>query len=345
MPILAELYVAARTRNVEDADTDDLPVLVVRRGSNVVFTKPLFGGSSMVGRGQSAVWRFDVRDQNLDSADLSIELHASGDDAWSPEHVISWGLSGRLGDERVIPLGALLDLGSPLISADDGLWISTDPNDGGGRILFVPRVGRGQNATRARRIIVVSATDPYPSMFTSVGPNFDFRERGSNGPVTLQGGGAGRLFLSLTLPSSPQGDLARSSAGFYVVDLAAPFSRLDCEGGAFTLTIESADLWRPDYFAVFGVDTTNGGPRVMIPFVAASGPELKQMSSDPLGGFHTAVLPTAKVLFQLSDSIDVDDLGGLVLAAARGVPHPQDVGPRSGSVVTKVRPKQKRKRG
>ena len=38
MPILAELYVAARTRNVEDADTDDLPVLVVRRGSNIVFT-------------------------------------------------------------------------------------------------------------------------------------------------------------------------------------------------------------------------------------------------------------------------------------------------------------------
>src|SRR5262249_24039268 len=38
MPILAELYVAARTRNVEDAGTDDLPILVVRRGPNIVFT-------------------------------------------------------------------------------------------------------------------------------------------------------------------------------------------------------------------------------------------------------------------------------------------------------------------
>lgn len=333
MPILAELYVAARTRNVADADTDDLPILVVRRGPNVVFTKPLFGGSSMVARGASAVWRFDVRDQNLDSADLSIELHASGDDAWSPEHVISWGISGQVGDERVIPLGAVLDLGSPVISRENGTWISTDLKEGE-LILFVPRVGRGQNATRARRVVVVSATDPYPFMFpSSVGPTVDHEQRGTNGPVTLQGGGAGRLFLSYTLPASPQGDLARSSAGFYVVDLAAPFSRLDCEGGAFTLTIGSEDVWKPDYFAVFGVDTSNGGPRAMIPFVAASAPELKQMSSNSLLGFHTAVLPTAKVLFQLSDSIDLDDIGGVVLA--KGVPHPADVRQRPVAVVGK----------
>jgi len=344
MPILAELYVAARTRNVEDADTDDMPTLVVRRGPDVVFTQPLFGGSSMVGRGQSGVWRFDVLDQNLDSADLTIELHASGDDAWSPEHVISWGISGELGDERVIPLGARLDMGSPLISADDGTWISTDPNDGGPRVLRLRRVGRGQNGTRARRIIVVSATDPFPAMFTSVGPNFDFKARGSNGPVTLQGGGAGRLFLSYTLPATPQGDLSLSSAGFYVADLAAPFSRLDCVGGAFTLTIESADLWRPDYFAVFGLDTTSGVPRAMIPYVAASGRELKQMSSDSLGGFHTVVLPTAKVLFQLSDAIDLDDVGGVVLAAGRGVPHSENVGTGRGTVAPRVASKKKGKR-
>jgi len=81
--------------------------------------------------------------------------------------------------------------------------------------------------------------------------------------VTLQGGGAGRLFLFYTLPSSPQGDIETSAAGVYVVDLAARFSRQDLEGGAFTLTIESDDVWKPDYFAVFGVDTTNAGPRVM----------------------------------------------------------------------------------
>jgi len=93
MPILAELYVATRTRNTAEANTENLPVLVVKRGSDVVFTKPLFGGRFRTARGAGAVWRFDVREINLDSAELSIELWASGNDAWSPEHVIAWGVS------------------------------------------------------------------------------------------------------------------------------------------------------------------------------------------------------------------------------------------------------------
>ena len=102
MPILAELYVATRTRNTANADTENLPVLVVKRGSDIVFTKPLFGGDFRTARGAGAVWRFDVREVNLDSTDLNIQLWASGDDAWSPEHVIAWGVSrprrGRTGD-------------------------------------------------------------------------------------------------------------------------------------------------------------------------------------------------------------------------------------------------------
>jgi len=348
MPTLAELYVATRTRNVEDADTEDLPVLVVRRASNIVFTRPLFGGSTMMSRGAGSVFRFDVREANLDSADLTIELHASDNDAWSPEHVIVWGISGRVGDERVIPLAAFLDLATPLTPADGGVWISTDITEGE-RILFVPSVGRGTNATRARRLIVISATDAYPAMFSAaLGPSGDFEESGTDGPVTLQGGGAGRLFLSYTLPSTPQGDLGHSESAFYVVDLAAPFSRLDCEGGAFTLTIGSGDWWVPDYFAVFGVDTVNGGPRALIPFVAASAFELRQMSSDPAEGFHSMVLPTAKVLPQLPvppDAVDPDDLGGVL--AAKGVAHPEERGSRVGSVAmekAKTKVKQGRRR-
>jgi hypothetical protein len=60
----------------------------------------------------------------------------------------------------------------------------------------------------------------------------------------------------------------------------------------------------------------------------------------PRVGFHTAVLPTAKVLFQLWDSIEVDDLGGLVLAA-RGLPHPEDVGETGGRVVLREKAKGK----
>lgn len=329
MPILAELYVAARTRNTEDADTENLPVLVVMRGSDVVFTKPLFGGASMTAGGAGAVWRFDVRQVNLDSADLNVQLWASGDDAWSPEHVIAWGISGtRVGEERVIPLAAFLDLASPVTPAEGGVWISGDTSEGE-KILFVPSVGRGRDETRARRLIVISATDPYAAMFpTAAGPGGDFADTGTVGPLTLQAGGAGRLLLSYTLPASPQGDLAHGAGAFYVVDLAAPFSRSDLEGGAFTLTIESDDWWKPDYFAVFGVDTVNFGPRVLIPFVAASAFELRQMSSDPSEGWHSVVLPTAKVLAQrpIHPDVEIDDVEG-VLARGFVAPHAEDQKP------------------
>jgi hypothetical protein len=135
------------------------------------------------------------------------------------------------------------------------------------------------------------------------------------------------MLLSYTLPTTPQGDLAQGGGAFYIVDLAAPFSRADLDGGAFTLTIESEDWWKPDYFAVFGVDTVNFGPNALIPFVAASAFELRQMSSDPSEGWHSVILPTAKVLPQrIRPDVDVDpgDLGG-VLASRR--PHPKQQEP------------------
>ena len=320
MPILAELYVATRTRNTEDAETENLPVLVVQRGSDVVFTKPLFGGDFRTARGAGAVWRFDVREVNLDSADLNVQLWASGDDAWSPEHVIAWGVSGQVGDERVIPLAAFLDLADPVTPAESGVWISGDTSEGD-RILFVPSVNRGRDATRARRLIVISATDPYGGMFpAAAGPGGDFEETGTVGPLTLQAGGAGRLLLSYTLPATPQGDLGHGAGAFYMVDLAAPFSRSDLEGGAFTLTIGSEDWWVPEYFAVFGVDTEIGGPKVLIPFVAAGAPELKRMSNDTSEGVHSFVLPTAQVLPALTvppEAVDPDEIGGVSAARRR----------------------------
>jgi hypothetical protein len=77
MPLLAELYVATRTRNTSDADTENLPVLVVKRDTNIVFTKPLFGGDFRMRRGAGAVRRFDVREVNLDSADLRTHAAAA----------------------------------------------------------------------------------------------------------------------------------------------------------------------------------------------------------------------------------------------------------------------------
>jgi hypothetical protein len=237
--------------------------------------------------------------------------------------VIIWGISKRDGEERVIPLAAFLDLATPVTPADGGRWLSLDTSEGD-QALGVPSVGRGSNATRARRVIVVVATAIYSGMVPGTqGPGGKVADAGSDGPVTLQGGGAGRLFLSYTLPATPQADLGEGAGAFYIVDLAARFGRADLAGGAFTLTIGSEDWWVPEYFAVFGVDTEIGGPKVLIPFVAAKAPELKRMSSDPSEGVHSFVLPTARVLPSLNlppDAVDAGEIGGVIAARrkARG---------------------------
>ncbi|MGH6658139.1 MAG: hypothetical protein ACREBM_00650, partial [Sphingomicrobium sp.] len=248
MALLNELYLATRTRNVSDAETDDSPVLVVSRDSTVLRSQQLFGGY-LESRGAGAVFRFDIRDAQIDSDDLTLDLRASGDDAWSPEHVIVWGISGELGRELVIPLGAFLDLADPLTSESDGQWVSSDDSEGE-LMLPIHSVGRGSDDTRAQRLIVIVATDPYGAMSpAAAGPGGDYEDAGTAGPLTLQAGVPGKLLLDYTLPATPQSDQSSFGGGFYIVDLAAHFSRADLAGGAFTLTIQSDDWWKPDYFA------------------------------------------------------------------------------------------------
>src|SRR5512144_1735628 len=93
MALLSELYVALRTRNTSDAETDDSPVLVIQRNAHTLWSQKLFG-DYLEDRGAGAVFRFDIADAQIDSADLDLQLWASGDDAWSPEHVIAWGVTG-----------------------------------------------------------------------------------------------------------------------------------------------------------------------------------------------------------------------------------------------------------
>lgn len=296
MPRLAELYVATRTRNVEDAGTSDAPSLLLSRAGQDLFEVPLEGDIDGLGTGRAAVFRIDVSDQALDSEGLELRLLAGGNDAWAPEHVIVWGIAGRLPREIVVPLAAQLELASPVTAESAGTWLSTDSSEGVSVLLLRP-VAQGTRTTHAWRMIAVFVTDPYPRFLPGgPGPGGSLEETGTDGPVTLQAGGPGRLILSYQVPSTPQGDLWHGRANFYLADLAAPFSRADVEGGSFTLTIGSSDWWVPSYVAVFGLDTTFGQPNMLIPFVHAPTISLERMSCDPSEGWHTNALPHALVV-------------------------------------------------
>src|SRR4051794_24857969 len=90
MPRLEEIYVAVRTRNVEDAETDDRPTLLVSRAGEDMLEVRLEGED--LERGHAALFRIAVADQSMDSDGLEMRLLAGGDDAWGVEHVIAWGI-------------------------------------------------------------------------------------------------------------------------------------------------------------------------------------------------------------------------------------------------------------
>ena len=137
--------------------------------------------------------------------------------------------------------------------------------------------------------------------------------------MTLSAGVPGRLMLSYLLPHTPQGDLGQGRANFYVTKLPAPFSRADLNGGWFTLTIGTDDVWVPDYFAVFGLNTSFGQTDVLIPFVHAPQISLEHMSTDPTEGWESNELPNA--LVAPAPTVHPSDFGGTFGGVIETVPR------------------------
>ena len=79
------------------------------------------------------------------------------------------------------------------------------------------------------------------------------------------------------------------------------------------------------------MDDERGQPGALIPFVAASAFELRQMSSDSAEGWHSIRLPLAKVLPQRPPHPDVDleDLDGVL---SRSTAHDEGHEPTPGDV-------------
>lgn len=328
MPRLAELYVATRTRNVEDAETSDAPTLLVSRGAQDLFQVPLNSDDNGLRRGKAALFRVDVEHRAADSEDLELRLVASGDNAWAPEQVIAWGVTSQLDGLRVIPLGARIDLATPVTEKSGGVWLSTDSNEGVPTLALWP-LGQGAPSTRASRIIVVVATSQYSGFpIAGPGPTGPFEATGTESDVTLQAGRPGRMLMHYTFPETPQDDLVRSRANFYMSCIPGPFSRADLADGSFVLSISGKDWWVPVYVAVFGLDTPHGQPTALIPFVHAPASSLVRMSTDPSEGWECNRLPTAQVIRpDFTAPVELGDLAGVLAARFRSADGDRRPGP------------------
>ena len=334
MARLAEVYVATRTRNVDDAGTSDEPILLLSRGSQDLFQVPLDTDRDGLGKGKAALFKIDVTAQALDSEDLDLRLVASGNNAWAPEHVVAWGVTSRFDGLQVVPLGALIDLATPQTEDSGGTWLSSDDTEGVISLALRP-VGWGSPQTRALRIIAIVATSQYVGFpVAGPGPGGDFSDTGTDADVALQAGAPGRLLLHYRFPNTPQEDLERSGANFYMTSVPGPFSRADVEGGSFVLSIAGGDWWVPVYVGIFGLDTPFGQPTALIPFVHAETISLPQMSSDPSEGWEDNRLPTAQVP---SDSLVAISPSVIAALAARVRARSEDRRPGPHVPVVRIR--------
>jgi hypothetical protein len=315
MPRLAELYIATRTRNLSDAGTSDAPALLVSRGPQDLLQVPLDSDDNGLRRGKAALFRVDVDHRAVDSEDLELRLIASGNDAWAPEQIIAWGVTSQTDDLRVVPLGGLIDLATPVTERSAGVWLSTDSDEGVSTLALMP-LSQGAPRTRARRLIVVVATSQYIGFpIAGPGPGGPLDATGTGSGVTLQAGRPGGMLMHYKFPETPQDDVARGRANFYMTSIPGPFGRADLADGSFVLSIAGRDWWAPVYVGVFGLDASQGQPTVLIPFVHAPTRSLLQMSSDPSEAWESNRLPTAQVVApDFTAPVELGDLAGVLAA-------------------------------
>ena len=204
MPRLSELYLVTRTRNVEDAGTEDAPVLLVSRAGQDLFQTRLDGQMPETGKVQLS--KIDVSDQALDSEGLELRLLAGGDDAWALEDAIAWGIAGRLPREQVVPLAALIELASPFTAGDGGTWLSTDADEGVASVVLLP-VTAGTRTQRAWRMIVVFVTEPHADFLPGGGPGpsaGEFGDMGTAGPSRSRPAARGAWSSATRSPRHPR---------------------------------------------------------------------------------------------------------------------------------------------
>jgi len=244
MAIFDILHLAVLTRNREDAGTSSTLNLTINEEGDdrldVDFSADLDQGEAELFGG--SVPAFDSTFMTNSSARLGIR----GDDAWSPEHVLLFGLAFERNE-----LAALA------METDLTYWLSTDYQEG---LLTMPirLVGRGGSTTQIRRVLLL--VDTIWQQFT---------DTGTDSPIELEIRAGGNLVLLQEIADTPQPDLEAAEANWYQLDAAVPFTRADVlANGGITLRIKGDDAWKPMRLFLFGLDTATGRPNEVVSLVS-----------------------------------------------------------------------------
>lgn len=278
MGLLSRLWVAMRTQDIDDADTDDSLVLIINE-DGVDKLHHTFPDTSQSDQDQGLpnLYQVDVGGKNIRSENLtnsSIRMAIRGSDLWHPQLVLVWGEESPGGP--VIPLGLEVDI-------EKG--ISTELDDGN-TSFPLRRIGALGNDTKLKQIMI--------ALTTAKG-----EETGTDNQVEIE----------LSFAGQPKwvhnfGDLESKEAGLGF------FPEFQFDGGpeptrntleSVSLRITGDDAWSPGSFFVFALEETyfpgagSRRPAAILPLVQIPRWEVGPLSTDPTEGSETVSLPLVPI--------------------------------------------------
>jgi hypothetical protein len=263
MPQLRKIWVAIRTRDQANADTDSTIALSIN-DKQITYNQTTRHDQE---RGRANLYEKDVAAMGISTEELNnsaIRVLILGSDLWAPQHLVVWGEEA---DGRLRPLAMETNINKIL---------STDPNEGNAllplRLIDVPTAG-----VELTRLLFIVETN-------------DFEDAGTDDAITLSvRNDSGAQLVDYTIPQGP-GDLERAQANMYFVPVEIPFRRADVS--VITLRTGGKDYWSPTKFFIFGLDgASNQRPGFLYPIVHIPRSNLGNLSTDPTEGNQSIRLP------------------------------------------------------
>ena len=276
MAAIDDVWLAALTKDEDDADSRDQFNLTVNIDGDDVYLHDFLLGWNLIGQGVPGLHEGQAGLEEgkpplapFDSDKLtnsSVRLGLRGDDAWAPKHVMVIGRA----QPDFMP-GRFLALA---METEIERWLSAD-GDEGRLTMPVRRVGAGTSNTIIRRVLLL--------IYTDRGDNVD-----TESDIKLQIVASGQLMLDQKITH----DLKEVRAYWHYLEVERPFTRADVVSkGAIHLSILGTDAWLPMTVFVFGLDTEEGRPGEVVTLSAIPKWDLGWLSTDPSEGAASVPLP------------------------------------------------------
>ena len=277
MGLLSRLWVAMRTQNIKDADTDDSLVLIINEDGidKLHYTFPDTSQSDQ-DKGRANLYLVDVEGKDIQSENLtdsSMRMAIRGSDLWHPQLVLVWGEESPGGP--VIPLGLEVDI-------EKGISTDLDLNTS----FPLRRIGALSNDTKLKQVVC--------ALTTAKG-----NDAGTDNQVEIELSFAGQPKWTHNF-----GGLERKEAGLGF------FPEFEFEEGpeptrntlqSVSLKINGDDAWSPGSFFLFALEDAffpgvgSRRPRRIMPLVQIPRWELGPLSKDPSEGSESVSLPLVPI--------------------------------------------------